>query len=71
MPYEELVPLAVKLLQIPAAVIEAAIAQEIADGVVIADPVEGKPCVFLAPLYQARVRHCRAHRSLGFKASGT
>jgi exodeoxyribonuclease V alpha subunit len=53
LPYEELVPLAVKLLQIPAAVIEAAIAQEIADGVVIADTVEGRPCVFLAPLYQA------------------
>ena len=53
LPYAELVPLAVKLLQIPTDVIELAIAQEIADEVVVADTVDGKPCVFLAPLYQA------------------
>jgi exodeoxyribonuclease V alpha subunit len=53
LPYTELVPLAVKLLQIPADVIEQAIAQEIADQIVIADTVEGQPCVFLVPLYQA------------------
>jgi exodeoxyribonuclease V alpha subunit len=53
LPYSELVPLAVKLLQIPAEVIEAAIAQEIADEVVFPDTVDNEPCVFLAPLYQA------------------
>ena len=53
LPYSELVPLAVKLLQIPAEVIEVAIAQEIADEVVVPDTVDGEPCVFLAPLYRA------------------
>ena len=53
LPYSELVPLAVKLLGIPGEVIETAIAQEIADEVVVPDTVDGEPCVFLAPLYQA------------------
>ena len=53
LPYAELVPLAVKLLQIPAAVIETAIRQEIADEVLVPDTVDGEPCVFLASLYQA------------------
>ena len=42
-----------KLLQIPADVIESAIEQEIVDEVVVPDTVDGEPCVFLAPLYQA------------------
>ena len=53
MPYSELVPLAVKLLDIPESIIETAIAQEIADAVLLPDTVEGQPCVFLAPLYYA------------------
>jgi exodeoxyribonuclease V alpha subunit len=53
LPYAELVPLAVKLLDIPDAIIEAAIAQEITDEVLFPDIVEGQPCVFLAPLYYA------------------
>jgi exodeoxyribonuclease V alpha subunit len=53
LPYAELVPLAVKLLDIPAAIIEAAIAQEIANEVLLPDTVEGQACVFLAPLYYA------------------
>jgi exodeoxyribonuclease V alpha subunit len=53
LPYTELVPLAVKLLQIPAEVIDAAIGQEIADEILVPDIVDGKPCVFLAPLHQA------------------
>ena len=53
LPYAELVPLAVKLLQIPTDVIEIAIKQEIADDVLVPDTVDGQPCVFLAPLYQA------------------
>ena len=51
LPYAELVPLAVKLLDIPESIIETAIAQEIADEVVVPDTVEGQPSVFLAPLY--------------------
>jgi exodeoxyribonuclease V alpha subunit len=53
LPYSQLVPLAVKLLDIPDTVIEGAIAQEIAEEVVIPDTVEEEPCVFLAPLYHA------------------
>jgi exodeoxyribonuclease V alpha subunit len=55
LPYAELVPLAVKLLQIPADVIESAIEQEIVDEVVVPDTVDEEPCVFLAPLYQAEL----------------
>ena len=53
LPYSELVPLAVKLLDIPESIIETAIAQEIADAVLLPDTVAGQPCVFLAPLYYA------------------
>jgi hypothetical protein len=53
LPYAELVPLAVKLLDIAESIIETAIAQEIADEVLLPDTVEGQACVFLAPLYYA------------------
>ncbi|WP_075795231.1 SF1B family DNA helicase RecD2 [Massilia putida] len=53
LPYTELVKLAVKLLDIPAQAIEAAIAEEIAQEVVISETVDGAPCVFLAQLYHA------------------
>ncbi len=53
LPYAELVPLAVKLLDIPESIIETAVAQEITDEVLFPDTVEGQPCVFLAPLYYA------------------
>ncbi|MEF8723452.1 MAG: ATP-dependent RecD-like DNA helicase [Candidatus Accumulibacter delftensis] len=53
LPYAELVPLAVKLLDIAESIIETAIAQEVADGVLLPDTVEGQACVFLAPLYYA------------------
>lgn len=53
LPYADLVKLAVKLLDIPANTIEAAIAEEMAQEVVIPDTVDGAPCVFLAPLYHA------------------
>ena len=52
-PYAELVPLAIKLLDIEASVIEIAIAQEISDEILFPDTVDGQPCVFLAPLYFA------------------
>lgn len=53
LPRAQLVDLAVKLLDIPPSLIEEAIEQEVAAGVVIADTVEDMPCVFLAPLYNA------------------
>jgi exodeoxyribonuclease V alpha subunit len=53
LPSAELVPLAVKLLDIPEAIIETALAQEIADEVLFPDTVDGQPCVFMAPLYTA------------------
>ena len=53
LPYAELVPLAVKLLDIAESIIETAIAQEVADDVLLPDTVEDQACVFLAPLYYA------------------
>jgi exodeoxyribonuclease V alpha subunit len=53
LPVEELLPLAESLLEVPATLVEAALAQEIASGAVVADEVEGRPCVFLASLYEA------------------
>ncbi len=52
LPYEELVALAVRLLEIPAPKIEAAIAQEIDGGAVQSEMVDGRRCVFLASLYR-------------------
>jgi exodeoxyribonuclease V alpha subunit len=53
LPDVELLPLAVKLLDIPEEIIKTAIAQEIEDKVLLPDTVDGQPCVFLAPLYYA------------------
>ena len=49
LPQTELVALAVKLLDIPAPLIEVAIDLEVATGTVIADTIDGTPSVFLAP----------------------
>ncbi len=53
LPHGELVTLAVELLKIPGEIIERAIAQEVAEEVLVADTVDQQPCVFLAPLYYA------------------
>jgi exodeoxyribonuclease V alpha subunit len=53
LPRADLLPLAIKLLEIRAEVIEQAIEQELQEGVVIADDIDGKPCIFLAPLHHA------------------
>jgi exodeoxyribonuclease V alpha subunit len=53
LPAVELVLLAEKLLEVPAALIEAALALEIEAGAVVADEVEGRRCVFLAALHRA------------------
>lgn len=53
LPRSELVSLAVKLLDIEQTVIEAAIDQELAEQIVVADTVDSIPSVFLASLYNA------------------
>jgi exodeoxyribonuclease V alpha subunit len=53
LPFEELVPLAEKLLEVPAELVETALNLELEGGAVIADDLEGRRCVFLAALYRA------------------
>lgn len=54
LPVDELIPLAVGLLEVPQGLVENALELELADGIVIADRVEDRPCVFfLAGLYRA------------------
>ncbi len=53
LPRTQLLTLAVTLLDIPHPIIEDAIDQELDEGIVIADTVDGVPSVFLAPLYNA------------------
>jgi exodeoxyribonuclease V alpha subunit len=53
LPNAQLIVLAIKLLEIPAPIIETAIAQELASETIIADAVDGEPCLFLAPLHHA------------------
>jgi exodeoxyribonuclease V alpha subunit len=53
LPVEELVPLAETLLEVPADLVETALAEEITGGSVVADEMEGRRCVFLAALYEA------------------
>ena len=53
LPTEQLVPLAVDLLEVPKELVEAALALELAEGTVIADRVDATDCVFLGGLYRA------------------
>ena len=53
LPRDELMPLAVKLLDIPEALIIDALKLELEAGAVIADFIENRSCVFLAGLYRA------------------
>jgi len=53
LPVDELVPLAEALLEVPASLVESALAEEIAAGHVVADDVDARRCVFLAALYEA------------------
>ncbi|MCC6319988.1 MAG: AAA family ATPase, partial [Phycisphaerales bacterium] len=53
LPRTQLVPLAVKLLEIPQPIIEEALALELGEGTVVADDFEGEPAVFLASLHRA------------------
>ena len=53
LPISELIPLAESLLEVPDALVRAALDLERADGAVIGDPVGGVECVFLAGLWHA------------------
>ena len=53
LPTEELQALAAELLEIPAEVVDTALALELAEGAVVADTVAGRACVFLAGLHRA------------------
>jgi len=50
---EELVPLAQKLLEAPAELVETALVLELEDGAVIADDLDDRRRVFLAGVYRA------------------
>jgi exodeoxyribonuclease V alpha subunit len=52
---DELVDTAANLLEIPVATIEHAIDLELQEENLIAESIDGKPCVFLTPLYRAEV----------------
>src|SRR5688572_10521918 len=51
----ELIDTATTMLEMPSATIEQAIAHELDAETIIADTVEGQPCLFLTPLYRAEV----------------
>ena len=53
LPTEQLVPLAVELLEVPKELVEAALELELSEGTVIADTVDTTACVFLGGLYRA------------------
>ena len=53
LPLAQLVPMAVRLLDVPTGIIEAALDLELHDGAVIADSVDGERCIFLAGLHRA------------------
>ncbi|GAA0600570.1 ATP-dependent RecD-like DNA helicase [Craurococcus roseus] len=53
LPVGELVPLAERLLEVPAELVRTALELELQAGTVVADRVEGQDCVFLAGLHRA------------------
>uniref|UniRef100_UPI003872E67D SF1B family DNA helicase RecD2 n=1 Tax=Azospirillum canadense TaxID=403962 RepID=UPI003872E67D len=54
-PTAQLVPMAAKLLEIEPPIVETALDLELAEGTVVADTLEGEPCVFLAGLHRAEL----------------
>lgn len=53
LPEKELIPLAVKLLEVQEELIQTAIKLEMTDGTVLSDTVSATPCIFLSELYHA------------------
>ncbi len=68
LPADELIPLAQKLLEVSADLVETALALELQDGTVIADSLEERRCIFLAALYRAEREIAEKLKAL---ASGT
>jgi len=53
LPVDELMPIAEKLLEIPADILREALREELRDETVIADTIGDRDCVFLGPLWRA------------------
>jgi exodeoxyribonuclease V alpha subunit len=66
LPTEELLPLAQKLLEVPAELVETALSLEVQGGTVIADDLDGRRCVFLAGLYRAEREIAAKLKTLAF-----
>jgi len=64
LPRKELIPLAIKLLEVPDELIQTAIELEMSDGTVTADTVGDTPCVFLSGLYHAEKGIAERFRTL-------
>jgi exodeoxyribonuclease V alpha subunit len=64
LPLEELVPLAIKLLEVPVDLIQTAIDLEMTEGTITADTVGDVPCAFLSGLYRAEKSIAERLRSL-------
>ena len=54
-PWDELSNVASELLEILQAIIESAIDEEISEGNLVKDEIDGKSCLFLTPLYRAEL----------------
>ncbi|MBP2294118.1 SF1B family DNA helicase RecD2 [Azospirillum rugosum] len=54
-PTAQLVPMAAKLLEIEPPIVETALGLELTEGTVVADTLDGEPCVFLAGLHRAEL----------------
>jgi exodeoxyribonuclease V alpha subunit len=68
LPLDELVPMAERLLEIPASIIEQALALELQAGEVVSASVDGRRCIFRAGLYRAEQTIAARVRAL---AAGT
>lgn len=64
LPHKELIPLTIKLLEVPVELIHTAIELEMSDGTVTADTVGDTPCVFLSGLYHSEKGIAERFRTL-------
>ena len=65
LPLTQLVPMAVKLLEVPPEIIETALDLELQDGEVVADAIDSERCIFLAGLHRAERAIAERLRTLG------
>lgn len=64
LPRDELLPLAVSLLEVPMDLVDTALSLELSEGTVVADSVEETPCIFLAGLHTAEAAIAQRLRQL-------